>query len=86
MKSDWFCYLVQCADDTFYTGITNDLDKRMAAHNNGTASKYTRCRLPVHLVYSEPHCDRSSASKREAQIKKLPRAKKLVLIETVNGI
>ena len=82
MKNDWFCYLVKCADDTFYTGITNDLDKRMAAHNNGTASKYTRCRLPVQLVYSEPHGDRSSASKREAQIKKLPRIKKLRMIES----
>jgi len=72
-----------CADDTLYTGITNDLEKRMAAHNNGTASKYTRSRLPVRLVYFESHRDRSEASKREAQIKQLPRSKKLELLLAV---
>lgn len=78
----WHCYLMLCADNTFYTGITNDLEKRLAAHNNGTASKYTRSRLPVSLAYSEPHCDRSSASKREAKIKKWSRAKKLALVSS----
>ena len=81
--NDWYCYLLQCADNTFYTGITNSLEKRVAAHNNGTASKYTRCRLPVQLVFSEPHIDRSSASKREAQIKRFTRIKKLQLINLV---
>ena len=82
MQNVWFCYLVMCADDTLYTGITNDLEKRMAAHNNGTASKYTRSRLPTRLVYFESHRDRSEASKREAQIKQLPRSKKLELFQT----
>lgn len=75
----WHCYLVECADGSFYTGITNDLDKRVAAHNEGTASKYTRSRLPVRLVYFEAHPDRSAASRREAAIKKLKRASKLAL-------
>lgn len=79
-ENAWYCYVMQCADNTFYTGITNDLEKRLTAHNNGTASKYTRCRLPVQLVYSEPHTNRSNASKREAQIKQLNRIQKLELI------
>jgi putative endonuclease len=75
----WHCYLLECADGTLYTGITNDLEKRVAAHNNGTASKYTRSRLPVRLVYTETHPDRSAASRREAEVKKLSRAAKLAL-------
>ena len=76
---NWFCYLLRCADDTLYCGITNDLDKRLAAHNAGTASKYTRARVPVELVFAEPCADRSAASKREMEIKKMTRAAKLAL-------
>jgi len=76
---EWHCYLLQCADGTLYTGITNDLAKRLTAHNNGTASKYTRSRLPVVLVFSEPQPDRARASRREAQIKRMPRSAKLSL-------
>ena len=83
-ENAWYCYVMQCADHTFYTGITNDLEKRLTAHNNGTASKYTRCRLPVQLVYSEPHASRSTASKREAQIKQLSRAQKQAFIDPIN--
>jgi len=77
---NWFCYILRCADDTLYCGITNDLEKRLAAHNAGTASKYTRVRLPVELVFAEPCIDRSAASKREMEIKNLTRAEKLALI------
>jgi putative endonuclease len=77
----WYCYLLECADDTLYTGITNDLAKRVAAHNAGTASKYTRTRLPVRLAYTESHPDRAAASRREAALKRLPRAAKLGLIQ-----
>lgn len=77
---NWFCYLLRCADDTLYCGITNDLDKRLAAHNTGTASKYTRSRLPVELAYAEPCAGRSEAAKREMEIKDLTRADKLALI------
>lgn len=81
---DWFCYLLRCADDTLYCGITNDLEKRLAAHNAGTASKYTRTRVPVELVFAEPCTDRSTASKREMEIKKLSRSEKLKLCAGVS--
>ena len=83
-ENAWYCYVMRCADNSFYTGITNNLDKRLTAHNNGTASKYTRCRLPVQLVYSEPHANRSTASKREAHIKQMSREKKLEFIKPPN--
>lgn len=76
----WHCYILECADGTLYTGITNDLEKRLAAHNNGTASKYTRSRLPVRLVFTEDQPDRAAASRREVRIKQLSRAEKLVLL------
>ncbi|MDP3483229.1 MAG: GIY-YIG nuclease family protein [Sulfuricella sp.] len=78
--SGWHCYMLECADGTLYTGITNDLEKRLAAHNSGTASKCTRSRLPVKLVFTEGQPDRAAASRREAQIKRLPRSAKLTLI------
>ncbi|HEY0666049.1 MAG TPA: GIY-YIG nuclease family protein [Gallionella sp.] len=79
--SSWHCYLLRCADDTLYCGITNDLEKRLAAHNAGTASKYTRVRVPVELVYTEPCADRSAASRREREIKALKRAEKRELTQ-----
>lgn len=76
----WYCYLLRCADDTLYCGITNDIEKRLAAHNAGTASKYTRARVPVELVFVE-HCpDKSAALKREVAIKSLKRGDKLALL------
>jgi putative endonuclease len=79
-SEQWYCYMLQCADGTLYTGITNDVAKRVATHNSGKGAKYTRGRLPVVVVYSEPHPDRATASKREAEIKQLPRAEKLALV------
>jgi len=78
--NNWICYLLCCADGTLYCGITNDLDKRLGAHNAGTAAKYTRSRGPVELVFVEECADRSVASKREMAIKKLTRVEKLILI------
>ena len=75
-----FVYLLRCADGSLYTGWTNDLDRRLAAHNAGTASRCTRSRRPVGLVYWERRADRSDALRREAEIKKLSRADKLALI------
>lgn len=80
--SQWHCYLLECADGTLYCGITNDLDKRLAAHNTGEGAKYTRGRTPVQLAYQESCADKSSALKRERQIKALPRAEKLMLCGT----
>jgi UV DNA damage endonuclease len=76
----WFVYLLRCADGSLYAGITNDLPRRCEQHNAGTASRYTRSRLPVALVYQEPQGSRSLALKREAAIKALSRQEKESLI------
>ncbi|MGA8864368.1 MAG: GIY-YIG nuclease family protein [Gallionella sp.] len=81
----WLCYILRCADDTLYTGITNDLEKRLAAHDAGTAARYTRGRGPVKLVFVEGCADKSAALKREMKIKGLPRADKLALIGSAAG-
>jgi putative endonuclease len=73
-------YLLRCADDSLYCGWTVDLDRRLAAHNAGTASRYTRRRLPVRLAWSQEHPDRSAAMRAEAAIKRLPRPEKLALL------
>jgi len=79
----YFVYIVRCSDDTLYTGITTDLSRRVGEHNSkeGKSAKYTRARQPVTLVYSEKYDDRSSASKREAEVKKLSRKEKLEIIK-----
>ena len=76
----WVCYLLRCADDTLYCGITNDMEKRIAAHNAGEGAKYTRGRIPVKVVYSESCADKSTALKREMQIKRLSRSAKQALL------
>lgn len=76
-----YTYILRCADGTLYTGWTNDLDKRLAAHNAGTAAKYTRPRRPVTLVYQEVFPTKEEAMRREWQIKHLTRAEKLALIQ-----
>lgn len=83
----WFVYILRCADDSLYTGITTDKSRRLTQHNKGIAAKYTRVRTPVVMVYSEDSPDRSAASKREIAIKKLTRNKKLALINSKkNGL
>jgi putative endonuclease len=76
-----FVYLLRCADDTLYCGWTTDIQRRLAAHRSGTASRYTRSRRPVELAAVIPVADRSAALAEEARIKRLPRAAKLRLIE-----
>jgi putative endonuclease len=76
---EWHCYLLECADNTLYCGITNDLEKRLATHNAGEGAKYTRGRIPVKLIYHESCIDKSSALKREMEIKAMSRAAKLAL-------
>ncbi len=73
-------YILRCGDGTLYTGITNDLPRRLAAHSSGRGAKYTRSRLPVELVWHEEQPDKSAALRRELQIKALSRAEKLRLI------
>lgn len=76
-----YVYILRCADDTLYTGYTNDLAHRLRMHNEGKGAKYTRARRPVMLAYHEVCEDKSSALRREAAIKKLTRAEKLKLID-----
>jgi predicted GIY-YIG superfamily endonuclease len=76
---EWFVYMVRCADDSLYTGIAKDVARRCQKHNDGRASRYTRSRLPVELVYQEAHPDQSSALKREAAIKAMDRRGKLTM-------
>jgi putative endonuclease len=76
----WHVYILRCSDNTLYTGITDDLPRRIAAHNAGKGAKYTRGRGPVTPVFEEVCADKSDALKRELAIKALSRAKKLELI------
>lgn len=82
VKILYFVYILKCADDTLYTGITTELERRIKEHNSSDkGAKYTRVRRPVRLVYSEKYPNRSAASKREYEIKKkMSRAEKLKLI------
>lgn len=75
-----YVYILECADKTLYTGWTNHLENRLKVHNSGKGAKYTRCRLPVTLVYSENFPVKEDALRREAAIKKMTRAQKLALI------
>ena len=77
----WWVYIVECSDKSLYTGITTDTDRRVIEHNTSTkGAKYTRSRRPVSLIYKEQYENRSSASKREYEIKKLKRADKMLLV------
>ena len=76
-----YTYKLKCSDGTLYTGWTNNLEKRLAAHNMGTASKYTRTRLPVEMVWHEASETKNEAMSKEAHIKRLSRSEKIALIE-----
>ena len=81
-----YTYILECADGTLYTGWTNDLDKRLQAHNSGKGAKYTRSRLPVKMVYAESHANKRDAMRREHEIKQLARNEKLTLIKRPDNI
>lgn len=81
MKKDWFVYILECSDNTLYTGITTDLERRINEHNfSSKGAKYTMARRPVLLVYFEMVDNRSKASQRELEIKALTKKEKLTLI------
>jgi putative endonuclease len=82
VKTAWWVYILLCHDGTLYTGITTDLERRLSQHNAGTASKYTRSRRPVTLVYRESAKSHGTALRRELAIKKLTRDAKDALIAT----
>jgi putative endonuclease len=75
----FYCYILECSDGTFYTGWTNDPERRMAQHNKGKGARYTKTRRPVKMVYLEEQIDKRTALKREIDIKALPRKKKIEL-------
>ena len=79
--SDAWVYLLRCCDGSLYTGWTNDLDRRIARHEAGKASRYTASRLPVELALALQMPDRTAARREEARIKLLPRSQKLALVE-----
>lgn len=81
-----YTYILRCADGTLYTGYTTDVEHRLEMHNSGKASKYTRCRRPVELVYLEEFSDKNQAMSRECQIKKLTRQAKEALITASDGV
>ncbi len=78
-QKSWYVYILRCADDTLYTGITTDPDRRLGEHNAGTGARYTAPRRPVEMVHLEDAEDRAAAARREYEIKQLPRAEKLAL-------
>lgn len=80
MKEEWFLYILQCQDGSFYTGVTNDLQRRLKMHNDGRASRYTRSRRPVKLLYQEVYASRAQVLVREYAIKALSREKKEELV------
>jgi UV DNA damage endonuclease len=81
VKADgWFVYILRCSNGSLYTGATTDVKRRCEQHNAGTASRYTRCRLPVRMAYQEPHASQSLALKRERAIKAMTRLEKESLI------
>jgi putative endonuclease len=83
--SDAWVYLLRCRDGSLYTGWTNDLDRRLARHSAGKASRYTASRLPVELALALPMADRTAARREEARIKMLGRGEKLALIASRPG-
>ena len=81
----WYVYILRCGDGTLYTGITDDIPRRLAAHRAGKGAKYTRGRGPLELVYTEQLPDKSAALRREIEIKRLRRAEKERLIKSRNA-
>ena len=78
--------MLRCRDNSIYTGITNNLEKRIRSHMSGNVSKYLRGRLPVELIYKEDFSNRSSASKREIEVKKLKKKEKELLIKSAKQL
>jgi len=81
MESIWYLYILRCKNDTFYTGITTDVEKRLEVHRSGKGAKYTRGRAPLELVYQETCGSHSAALKRELEVKALSREEKQKLIK-----
>ena len=81
MEKTWYLYILRCGDGSLYTGITDDVQRRLKAHSQGKGAKYTRGRGPLELVHQESCGSHSDALKREIEVKKLTRAQKMEMIE-----
>lgn len=81
VKKDWMVYVLRCGDGSLYTGVTNDMDRRLKMHSDGTGARYTRMKPPVQLVYQEKRMTRSQALVRECAIKTMPKPKKEELVK-----
>ena len=81
----WLVYILRCSDDSLYTGMTNNIEKRLSAHSQGTAAKYTRSRRPVKLLTKSAKMNRSDAMRLEIKIKKLPKVKKIAALKKTAG-
>jgi len=81
-QQSWFVYILLCSDTTLYTGITNNITKRLEDHNKGIGAKYTKGRSPLSLIWQEKHPNKSSASKREHEIKSMTKKQKLILSQS----
>jgi len=81
IKMNWLVYMLECSDNSIYTGITNNLEERLKTHQSGNGAKYLRGRLPIKLVYKENLINRSEATKREIYIKKMSKKEKKNLID-----
>lgn len=82
---DYFVYILECNDGSYYTGMTTDVDRRVAEHNEGRGARYTRSRRPVSLRYLEPAAGRAEAARRELAIKRMPRSRKEALLDGGKG-
>lgn len=82
-EKSYYVYMLRCGDGTIYTGMTDDVPRRVAVHNAGKGAKYTRSRLPVALLFSKRCCSRSDALKKEAAIKRMTRTEKESLVQAV---
>lgn len=85
MEKEWTVYILQCGDGTLYTGITDDLPRRLKAHREGKGAKYTRGRGPLTLCYQETSPDKGAALRRELELKRLRRSEKLAIIYEKTG-
>jgi len=82
-RTTCYCYILECADGSYYTGWTTEPERRLSQHNRGRGSRYTRGRLPVRLVYVEPQADRAAAMRREYAVKVLTRRQKRELVHSM---
>lgn len=85
-EKPWSLYMLECSDGSFYTGVTNDLERRFKMHMSGRASRYTRTRLPVEMIYQEPCGTRTEALVRECAVKSFPKKKKQELIAAASCV